>query len=117
LPPEHRAFAVDRQEGDPASLLHSWRQFLSWRKSHPALVTGKLEILASPSSVLAFERRLARHRILAAFNFAPEPAHMSLPPGCRALVGHGFEAKLSGRDLVLPGHGVFFGSFETREAP
>ena len=116
VPPEHRAFAVDRQEGDSASLLHSWRQFLRWRKAHPALVMGELETLASPSSVLAFERSLGTERILAAFNFAPEPVHMPVPPECRALPGHGFEAKLSGRDLVLPGHGVFFGSFERREA-
>jgi alpha-glucosidase len=117
LPAEHRALAVDRQERDPASLLHSWRRFLRWRKSHPALVEGNLEILASPASVLAFERSRANERILAAFNFAPEPAHMPLPQGCRALAGHGFEARLSGQDLVLPGHGVFFGSFERRETP
>ncbi len=117
LPAEHRALAVDRQERDPASLLHSWRRFLRWRKSHPALVEGNLEILASPASVLAFDRSRANERILAAFNFAPEAVRMPLPPGCRALAGHGFDANLSGQELVLPGHGVFFGSFERRQTP
>ena len=91
VPPEHRALAADRQEGDPSSLLKCWRQFLRWRKLHPALVQGEFEIRENSSSVLAFERSLGPERIFAAFNFGPEAAHIPLPAGCRPLTGHGFE--------------------------
>jgi alpha-glucosidase len=116
VPPAHHALAVDRQERSAAALLHSWRRFLRWRKSHPALVTGALDIVPSPASVLAFQRSLPSERILAAFNFTSRPVHMDLPQGCRALTGHGFEAKLAVGDLVLPGYGVFFGSLEAQLA-
>jgi alpha-glucosidase len=111
VPAAHHAFALDRQEADARAPLHAWRQFLRWRKAHPALVSGSIRMLPAPQGVLAFERRLGEERILCAFNFAPQPARMRLgESSCRPLAGHGFAAELAGGEIGLPGHGAFFGA-------
>ena len=93
--------------------LHAWRRFLSWRKGHPALISGSIRMLPSPEGVLAFERRWDEERILCAFNFAPHPVRFSLSEqSCAPLSGHGFRARLAGGELSLPGHSAFFGALE-----
>ncbi len=113
VPNDHRALALDRQERERVALLHAWRRFLRWRKTHPALVSGSIRMHEASDGLLAFERALGPERILAIFNFLPDPVRMTLPePACAPLPGHEFAAELRGRELVLPGHGVFFGRLE-----
>ena len=72
--PLHVALSIDRQEADSASVLQAWRRFLSWRKSHPALVDGALEAAPAPPPLVAFRRRNARESLLIVLNTAAEPA-------------------------------------------
>jgi alpha-glucosidase len=117
VPAAHHPLALDRQEADAGAPLHAWRRFLTWRKAHPALVSGSIRMLHAPDPVLAFERRLGEERLFCAFNFSPRPVHMSLKDlPCAPLAGHGFEAELTGGELALPGHGAFFGRLEPAPA-
>lgn len=72
VPAEHRALAVDAQEGDPASVLNAFRHFLHWRRTKPALLYGSLEPLALPEPLVGFTRAHQRQRITAIFNLSAE---------------------------------------------
>ena len=77
----HRALAVDRQERDPASLLHHYRHLLSWRRGHPALIDGAMDLLPRHAQVLAYVRSSADERLLCAFNLSDSAATFVLPAG------------------------------------
>ncbi|WP_240047642.1 alpha-glucosidase [Sphingomonas panacisoli] len=71
---DHLALAVDRQNGDPASLLNLTRRLIAFRHASEALMTGDVTILAATDSLLAFERTAGAERLLCVFNLAFEPA-------------------------------------------
>ena len=79
VPPEHRALAVDRQQGQPGSLLGHFTQLLHWRRDQPALRHGRMTLLPVHPQVLAFERDDGTQRLLCAFNFSDAPAALALP--------------------------------------
>jgi len=55
---KNHARAADRQEADPASLLHFTRGLLALRKAHPALRIGEFGgVLHADAAVLAFPAR------------------------------------------------------------
>ncbi len=110
VPRTHRPRAVDRQQADPRSLLHIWREFLSWRRSHPALTHGKVRGLRIVGSVLAFERYVGNSRILAAFNLDDQPATLNVDcwPALTPLGGYGFSAGRVSGTVRLHGHSAFF---------
>jgi len=68
--PAHLPIAVDVQEAAKDSVLHSYREFLLWRKTQPALLWGDIEFLDAPENVLLFVRRYQGQAILAAFNLS-----------------------------------------------
>jgi alpha-glucosidase len=86
LAPEHRALAVDRQEPDPASLLHHYRRLLAWRRGQPALLRGTIDLWPAHEQVLAYVRELAGERILCAFNLSATGAVLALRSGMRVAV-------------------------------
>ncbi len=108
-PQEHRALSVARQERDPLSGLNRVRTFLKWRKGRAELIEGDIAFLDAPAPVLAFTRALDGKAIACAFNLSPKPAAFDLPFEAAALAGHGFDAKVKGRRVTLPGYGAFFG--------
>ena len=79
LPDQHRALAVDRQEGDPGSMLAFTRRFVAWRKAHPALVAGCMTPRESPAGTVIFERATGTERLLCIFNFNLEPVSLTVP--------------------------------------
>ncbi|MDO4636716.1 MAG: alpha-glucosidase family protein [Lautropia sp.] len=81
IPAEHRALAVDQQVRDPKSMLNFYRHLLAWRKTHPALLTGRLKLLPANRQLIAFERRLSNDALLCVFNFSAKPARLPLPRG------------------------------------
>ncbi|MGS5084958.1 alpha-glucosidase family protein [Hydrogenophaga sp. A37] len=81
VPPEHRALAVDRQQGLAESLLSHFTQLLHWRRAQPALRNGRMALLPVHPQVLAFERDDGTQRLLCAFNFSDAPAELTLPAG------------------------------------
>ena len=109
IPAEHRALSVQAQEVDDDSVLHAFRNFLNWRKAHPALVEGSIRFLDSAEPVLLFERQAGDETLLLAFNLSGEAVRHPLPAGewqALALPGPVAGAIEAG-ELVLPGHAVY----------
>jgi alpha-glucosidase len=78
LPEDHLPLAVDRQESDPSSVLSAYRDFLRFRRSNPALISGSIRFFDVPEPLLVFERTLDRQRLLCAFNLGAEPRRFSV---------------------------------------
>jgi alpha-glucosidase len=119
VPDEHLALAVARQETDPESILHGFRTFLRWRRSHPALCTGTIRFLHTAEPVLAFTRHADDEVLLVAFNLSDRAAELTLPiAGASSLLhGHGLrEGALDGNHLHLPRYGALFARLEMVDA-
>lgn len=75
----HLAMAVDIQEKNTHSVLHSFKRFLAWRKTQPALLWGDIEFCDSPEQTLVFIRRYQNQTLLAAFNLTADTQQILLP--------------------------------------
>jgi alpha-glucosidase len=111
----HRALAVDAQDADAASLLNHYRRLLTWRRGHPALIDGEMELLPAHDQVLAYERRSSGpngERLLCAFNLSDREATFNLPAGravAEVLADSGCTgATLRHRDIAFAPWGVLF---------
>ena len=69
---ENAARAVDRQEGDPASLLNHTRAMLALRNRHPALHHGAVAACRAAGDLLVLERAGEGERIRVLANFGEE---------------------------------------------
>jgi len=74
---DHLAMAVDRQNGDPASLLNMTRRVIALRHASEALMSGDVTMLAVTDSLLAFERSSGAEALLCVFNLAAAPVDWS----------------------------------------
>jgi len=81
VPAEHQALSVDAQDKDAGSVLAHYRATLAFRKSHPALIDGDMEFLATNEDVLAFIRSKGDERLLFVFNLRRGPQEIVLPGG------------------------------------
>jgi len=120
VPAAHHPLAVDRQEGDAASLLHTWRRLLRQRQAHPALVRGAQQALDLPAPLAGLVRDYAGQRILAVFNLSGAPVRFNGPllDGAVPLpdaTGQG--AWIGGGVAVLPAYGVLLARLEAVTAP
>jgi alpha-glucosidase len=109
VPERHRARAVDRQDGDPGSVLNVTRAFLNWRRERPALRTGSIgfEEAAGPD-LLAFVRTSEADRLLCLFNLGGEPRRFE---AAERLHDAGFTsegAEVGTREVTLPAYGYAF---------
>jgi alpha-glucosidase len=121
--PVHRALAVDAQGEDPNSVLRFARQFIGWRKQHPAIIQGSLVLLpvrpsqdggggSSTDPVLSFERVCEEERILCVFNLSNKETSTPITDGWRQIEGHGFQSERVGAKLGLPAFGAAFFRWE-----
>ena len=110
LDPRHVGLSADSQMGDATSVLHAWRQFLAWRKSHPALVHGEIESVAAPEPLIAFRRSAADETLLVVLNLSGAAVRLPAPliAGAHPLEGHGFASSRQGDSVVLPRYGMLF---------
>ena len=108
---EHLPLAVNKQQGDPNSLLEHYRRFLAFRRDHPALAKGDIEFLAVEGDAIAFARREGNEQIVCAFNLGSTPATIDLGGGKEGqpLSGHGLAGKAEGGTIRLQGYGAWFG--------
>ena len=67
---DNLARAIDRQDGDPASLLNLTRKLLGLRQGSPALREGSFALLHADDAVLAFCREAAGERMTCLFNLS-----------------------------------------------
>ncbi len=74
LSPANLARSVDRQEGDPASLLNLTRALLGLRRGHRALRAGALAVLHADHAVLALRRSLGGQLIDVVLNLGAQAA-------------------------------------------
>ncbi|MES2495263.1 MAG: alpha-glucosidase [Pseudomonadota bacterium] len=81
IPAEHKARAVDVQEGDPRAMLHFYRKVLAFRSDTPALRYGDIEFLDTGKTILAFTRTYAGKATLCLYNMGAEPTDWPLPEG------------------------------------
>ncbi|NNL35872.1 MAG: alpha-glucosidase [Silicimonas sp.] len=96
------ARAVDRQETDPASILHHYRALLSfYRDCGPLRATGT-DWIDLPDPLLAF-RRGGAGGLTAVFNLGATPLRLALS-GDTEITGPAI-ATHAGTHLDLPGHG------------
>lgn len=107
----HLPKAVDIQDADKNSVLNAYREFLTWRKTQPALLHGDIEFLDAPENVLIFVRRYQGETILATFNLAADAITVSLPDNMQAsaLQKNGLPlAVVNNKYLVLAAYGSAF---------
>ena len=64
----HYPLAVLEQDVSPESPLNALRAFLSWRKNHPALITGDIDFIDAGSDIIAFKRFNAESEYQCFFN-------------------------------------------------
>lgn len=70
MDPNHESLAIDQQNTDPNSMLSFTRKLLSLRKTLPSLIVGDLELLDTPSEIIAFIRRTDRQETICAYNLS-----------------------------------------------
>ena len=105
--PRHRDMAVDRQEGDAASVLTFTQRWLAWRRTQNALVIGDIVFHNAAEPLLAFSRRDRDGGFLCIFNLAPAPITWPLPQGVRvgAPAPSGLPGTVTNSAVHLPGYG------------
>ncbi|QEM82789.1 alpha-glucosidase [Halomonas binhaiensis] len=105
-----RPLAVACQEKDSNSTLHAVRRLLAFRRSHPALIEGELELIDLGEDLLGFSRRTENEHLLCVFNLLGRTQQCQLPVAGKLLdgkesaasEGHGFLAELAQDQLTLP---------------
>ncbi|WP_095012049.1 alpha-glucosidase [Tsuneonella mangrovi] len=105
--PAHPAYAVDRQEADPHSILSQTRRFIAFRKAHEELRLGDIEFLEAPEPILVFRRVMpGRDRtLLCLFNLSDQVQRFVLPEGNETNLDFGLPGSVDGSEAVLPAWG------------
>jgi alpha-glucosidase len=107
---EHLSRAAGAQEAEDGSTLAHYRRMIAFRKTHPVLAKGSLEVVEAREDHLSFIRADAGTRLFCAFNLSPAEQTISLPPGhWRQDRGAPFEAMQTGNDVTLPPFQAYFG--------
>ena len=90
------------QEDDPESVLHHYRAVLQWRKTQPALLTGRTRFVDLPEPVLGFQRG-GEDGLTCVFNLSKAPVAVRMT-GNGALAGPHL-ASIDDDILTLPANG------------
>ncbi|WP_136659108.1 alpha-glucosidase family protein [Nitratireductor sp. XY-223] len=110
VPQGHRNLAVDRQDGDPDSVLAHYRRFIGFRKLHLPLVKGSVELDGQNDKVFCFRRRHGNETILCAFNMSDETQTVRITEGAvSTLRDSGFGGTADGQTITIPPIDAYFG--------
>lgn len=87
VPDEHSAKAVSTQDGVNGSVLEYYRAWFNWRKTHPTLLHGSIELLNYDAPLLGFIREAEGQKLLCIFNLSPEakPIDLSEHPSAKPI--------------------------------
>lgn len=119
VPANHRVASVATQEDDGGSLLAAWRRLIAWRRAHPALRQGALDLLDLPVPLIGFVRSCAAETLLLVFNPSDRPVRLRLADIAGPVLpldDHGFEMLIEGDVAVLPPFGALLAELEPAEA-
>jgi alpha-glucosidase len=111
VPADHLVRAVDHQEQDDGSILKFYQAFIAFRKRHPALALGSIDLVDAPDGVLAFWRGVPGERLLCTFNMTNEELDFTIPDGLLPtnVNAPGTIELPEGRTLSLPPFGAYIG--------
>jgi alpha-glucosidase len=110
---EHLSRAVGVQEADVESTLRHYRQMIAFRKAHPVLVKGSLDLVEVREDHLSFTRAHDGVRLHCAFNLSAAEQTIARPPGdWRQDKGAPFVAIETDGGIVLPPWQAWFGLSE-----
>ena len=112
VPVDHLAHSVERQAGDPRSVLARTRTFLHWRREQPALLTGDIQFLEAETPLLAMTRETDDQRLVCLFNLGSSPVEYHATAPVEAMPESGFAVDVDERRITLSGYGAFFGRLE-----
>jgi alpha-glucosidase len=108
MDPAHVPLAVDRQQAETRSMLHTTRRLIALRRQHPVLRDGDLEVLHADGATLLLRRRCASQTLWAAFNLSAHGQTLSIPePLPDTPVWQYGGALLHDLHLYLPGGAVW----------
>jgi alpha-glucosidase len=100
---------VDRELGDPNSVLWHYRAMLAFRKLHPALRQGSIQTLDAPDGVLAFYRADPKEKLLCVFNMTEREANYRVPVSTKPSEAPGIVDEPQGGILSLPPLSAYIG--------
>ncbi|MDV6318185.1 alpha-glucosidase family protein [Chromohalobacter sp. HP20-39] len=100
----HLLRAVSRQQARSDSLLSSVRELIAFRREHPALVGGDLQLIDIGNELLGFVREHGDERLLCVFNLGGQARDCHLPEQGSLLDAPGFTARLEHDRLHLPAY-------------
>jgi alpha-glucosidase len=73
---DHAAVNVEVLDRDSMSTLQLYRRLIELRRSHPALVSGKLKLVTADQHLLSFQRETEDDRFLVLLNLGYEPVQV-----------------------------------------
>ncbi|MEX3008728.1 alpha-glucosidase [Hoeflea sp. TYP-13] len=110
VPDSHLAYAVDRQEKDPDSVLQHYRRFIAFRRQYKPLVKGTIELDGQDGNLFCFRRRHGNETIFCAFNMSGEERTVHIPEdSVETLSDSGFGGRADGHTIIIPPVDAFFG--------
>jgi alpha-glucosidase len=95
-----REHNVADQSVDDSSVLAHYRRMIAFRKSQPALISGKTRFVEVAEPVLAYIRQLGDDAVLVVLNLSPKPQALTIK-GQAALIGPCLNAGLAADRLTL----------------
>jgi alpha-glucosidase len=108
IPNDHIANCVAAQEADPNSVLQFVRRLLAWRKSHEAMLRGRIRFDCVEERQVSFLRQGQDETLLIAVNLAEEEVRLPWRGGSLmplSEVSAGFE--INDTTIVLAPYGTF----------
>ncbi|RED17944.1 alpha-amylase family glycosyl hydrolase [Pontivivens insulae] len=107
---EHLSKSVATQDSEENSTLNFYRQMLAFRKAHPALISGRFEMVHAGSDLLSFKRiEEGGETVFCAFNLSNTAQPIDLPPGeWRQDLAAPFAVRVQENSVLLPPYQAFF---------
>ncbi len=80
IPDNHKRKSANLQEQDDKSILNEYRKFIKWRKNTKAIVTGDINLIESPKSIIAYERTSKESKtVFCIFNSSDNKKKWTIP--------------------------------------
>ncbi len=106
---EHLHQAVGVQEEDPNSTLAFYQSMIAFRKAHPVLAKGTLELVDYNDRMISLVREHDGARMFCAFNLSAGELELAQPPGnWRQDKGAPFRADITDTTITLPPYQAYF---------